>query len=296
MKELLRSSAVLLRDHPVLWVPYLAIQLLQYLLNIGSPYAEHKVLYWCLHTHSALGGESLWADPNSFTVRWRFLFLFPFEPGQHYLDLCLMAACMVGTTVWARSILEGKSARLTEMLSRLRNDAGRILWFAFKVSMTALLLVGVPGVLLTSLESAIRWPDWVLVKAAIFHDLIHSEIGLYAIGCGFFLLLAWCISPWAMNLLRETKLDKTQAALKRTGRWFAMAVAILETLCSFGVQRFEHTHIYSSVADHYLIGAVGTIVTDLPLLFLYVLFALLAGPAVINPSELSLPVNDSELG
>lgn len=261
---LLRKSIELLRDAPVLWLPYLVAELMSIGLWRLWGVVRTSIFHWFTMHQSVLGGEtpvpstdysalanaSLVAIPIGFVTVFAiaFLFVVAFMTTERMVDAINRKQKMD-----ARGILAGLAQRW-----------GRILLFSLLCLTTfGFFAVGAAALLLLILRLAHR-P--FLPVPPIF------ELGLLPIfvGCA-----TWVLMPMAIRLLRA---DKTVVPSRTRNFGAATAALVVEAGALLGeiLSKAEETVQLETQLEWSMLRTFNAVVANAPDVLLFVVVALLA--------------------
>lgn len=227
-------------------------------------------------THSVLGGESQTYD--SAAIHRALLFSGPVEIATRFTNVCLITFAFVVTAKLTWMILEDQTPNAGQAASVSLREWRRILWFCVKfcVCMFASL----------SLE--------FLTTTQPVMDLcerLHINIRYLSWGLGLVALIAvaWVIAPVAVRLLPPSGNMEISPIQKTMARKMGMLAAATSTILDFLYDTFRHNIKVDSDFEGGAVGMVASIVTNAPLLLLFIGLAVLS----LNGLEMQEPLPDT---
>jgi hypothetical protein len=275
MRELWRRSIALLRNHPVLWMPYLCAAILATGLTMLRRIADEGILHWrfigrttshsilspdLVETHFDEAAFMRTAERIHFVVRW----------GIRYIDDCLYAIAIILTALLLNWMLIEHRQRLREVFFGLRSYPVRILAYAAKGWLLSLCLFVFVSTPVTKVAE-----KFVLSNRSAFYAMYYCADLLWA------LCFAWVMAPIAIRLLRPVGAAPITAEEKRLGRYTYFFIQAAAFAFSHLVDSWLVKLPLQSSAERMALDA-SAIATNLPFVLLYVAFALVARPVLLQ--------------
>lgn len=267
MQKLCGRVAELLRMHPILWLPYIAADLLAICLWRLRGLAEKGIfhLFTTGHSHSVLGGDIAFHRYDSAALARASIAYAPIGIATIIAVVCLFVAALVATAYIVDSIEREQRPDAREILSKLAAHWRRILLFALRFLIT----VGVffAGTTLLS---------YYLLSLAHRQELLTSFwllAGVILIGVG---CTAWLVMPAAMRLIRgeAAVLVSTQTRIRGT----ILAILAVEAGAAIGffVPKLEASMLLNSRWKITALSAFNSVIANAPDALLFIALALLA--------------------
>lgn len=275
MRELWRRSIALLRNHPVLWMPYLCAAILATGLTPLRRIAEKGILHWhfigsttshsilspnLVETHFDEAAFMRTAERIYFVLRW----------GIRYIDDCLYAVAIILTALLLNMILSEHKQRLREAIGDLWGYPTRVLAYASKSWLLSLCLFVFVSTPVRKVAD-----KFALSNRSDFYAMYYCVVLLYAI------CFAWVMAPLAIKLLRPAGAAAIAAEEKRLGRYTYFFIQAAAFAFSHLVDSWLVKLPLQSSAERMAFDA-SAIVTNLPFVLLYVAFALIARPDLLQ--------------
>ena len=253
--------------HPILWLPYLAANLLAICLWQLRGLAEKAIFHWFTtgHSHSVLGGDIAFLRVDSATLARASIAYAPIGIATIIAVVCLFVAALLATADIVDSIEREQRPDAKEILSKLAAHWRRILLFALRFLIT----VGVffAGTMLLS---------YYLLSLAHRQEFLTSFwllAGVILIGVG---CTAWLLMPAAIRLLGggATVLVSTQIRIRGT----ILAILATEAGAAIGffVPKLEASMLLNSQWEITALSAFNSVIANAPDALLFIALALLA--------------------
>lgn len=275
MKELLLSAWKMLREHPILLLPYCCAQLSAILIGKAPVLIAEHAMFSPSARQSVLGFSSpMYADPSE-AQRIALRYSIPFSIVAHYVNICLLVYALVVTARLVHLLLEKRAVGTDEALRVLPRVLRAILVFALKFAICMMVAAGLAGMLI-----ALFPVDTVASHHVAFGTL--SQV--FVVAC--MVAIAWIFAPMALNLLRPKELLPKSKNTTETARRVGMIVAAVSSIegLAYNALRF-HIRVSGAWQGH-AVGAVATLVVNAPLAILFVGLALLS----IRRDDVPIPV------
>jgi hypothetical protein len=275
MQKLWQRTLALLRNHPILWAPYLCAACLTSALTTFRRLEDKRIVHWLAtrttSSHSILSPglvDSHFDEATFFRSAQRIHYILQWAFDYVY-DL-MYALAIVLTALLVNMILSEQGADLRAAFSVLRTYPKRILVYASKYWMLSLVLTLIVTIPATKLYEALLAPRY-----AVFNELFIGVDILWA------LVTAWVMAPITIALLRPAGAVAPDAAEKRQARYIYFFIQT----AAFLLIHFIHPLMYKLPLKSSVQGVVmdsAGIVFNLPFVPLYVAFALIAQPYLLN--------------
>lgn len=255
MRELWRRTAALFWARPVLWVPLIVASLLAY----GAEELRRVLNRWILlqlveSPASVLSNARAPLHPPAFSIPLFFIVSF----SAWFLIVYIYSAAFVIT---ARLVRDDKT---TFTAARKHLEHSRIAGFAFKILALSTCLT-IPSAPLTYISA--RYYHFALNRSFWYNHALTLLVAL---------IVAACLAPSAIRLLRDRRETPVKGEARAMGIYFAIFVVCasqaLQTFCDLSVR----AHPSANVIAHTLIGLNVCVLTALPYIPLYIALALLA--------------------
>jgi hypothetical protein len=316
MRTLLSKTIDLLHRHPILWLPALLAEfatfLLHWLVNPLQRYLSRQLLLWLTESHSVLGGAAEHVAPSGSTLVKLNLLSFPIAFGTEFLGILFSAAALVATAALLRSLAESRPATLPAALPQIAASRRRIVHFALTLlglnivseciygfatpifmPLVSTLQSGIEHTFLLSIASSMELEKLNLIGNLVSHLWVLPVV----------LCIAWLIAPLQARLTQPSgsALTPPQAMQARIATILAtLTLSLLSFLISMLLAMlFQSDVLPASLAIHFAIGVVRTLLTSLPLALLYIALTLIAAPSIAciptsAPTETTPPGNPAE--
>jgi hypothetical protein len=268
MKELLRKTTELFRDYPVLWVPYLCGEVGAFALEKLRWLTTQQVALWVATRHSVLGGESQVYDPAA--MHKAMIFSAPAGIVTRFTGVCLVTFAFVVTAQLTWMILGKQTPSIAQAAIVSLRQWRRILWFGgkFCICMIAgLLLDFLPALL--SLGTFSVWDLRVRLHLSVTDIVWGCELLIYVV-------VAWMITPAAVRLLLPPEGFGISPMQRSIARKMAILAVATSTVLGYFYEIFRFKFRPDSAFEAHSAGAIATIVTNAPLLLLFIALAIVA--------------------
>lgn len=265
MRNLWRKAAKLLLEFPVLWVPYLAAELLAIGLWRLRGMAEKGIFRWFSTSHSVLGGNMEAPAVDHATLAKASLAYAPIGLATIFVVVSLFVIALVVTAGMVDAIGREENPDARAALAGIAPRCRRILLFSL-VFLAAFGFAGA-GVLL---------PAVYLLKVVHRLELAPStalSFGLapVVVGCA-----AWMVTPLAIRLLRAGATGPVSVQIRKRGT--IMAILAAEAGIALGVisQKFEAHMMFGSRWEGTALSLLNSILANAPDVLLFIALALLS--------------------
>jgi hypothetical protein len=265
MQKLCGRVAELLRQHPILWLPYTAADLLAICLWRLRGLAEKGIFHWFTTGHSVLGGDIALPRYDSATLAKASIAYIPIGVTTIVAVVCLFVAALVATTDIVDAFEREQRPDAREILAGLAAQWRRILLFALRFLVTVGVLVGGTAAL-----------SFYLLSLAHRQDLLTSfvllAVGmLIGVGC-----TAWLVMPATIRLLRGGGTVMVSAHARNQGTILAIIAAEAGAALGFFVPKLEGSMVLNSRWEITALSVFNSVVADAPDALLFIALALLA--------------------
>jgi hypothetical protein len=269
MRTLLRTTAYIFWQYPILWLPVVLADLIAFSLRVFQGWMTQTIAQNLVAGHSVLSNtpEPISTLPMAWTVVFgatRFL--------VEFVNLCLYAAAMIAISTLIRALLAQTKFSWRHILFAVRQLRVQVLLFSLQVF--GMLVVA----LFLDTELAMYLPR--LRFLSMFSTVSASRGEGLAIAAILFASVAWLIAPAALALLRPRQSPPNDAR----SRWQARNIAAISVLASVAI------YFLASVAEPsfalllrtsigiQLFWAVGSAASALPYIPLFIALDLIANP------------------
>lgn len=267
MKELWRKSIALLRNHPVLVLPFVFSELLTGSVSWLRHLASSGVIRWVSHRQieSVLGENFGSRAVDAASMRTASRLNSALSWGTHYVSISIETAALVLTVIMAGLILHNEQPVLAATAAaRLRAYPKRILLYSAKAWLLTL-------VLSTLITFFLYLPASRLRFGSPSFSVLSSGLGLLGTAC-----LAWVMAPIAIRLLRSAGSPAISNQERELGRYAFLLAAAAGWAIGFLL------HPLISELSHRLPGATeavvifSSLIINLPYVQLYIALAFIA--------------------
>lgn len=275
MLRLCRRVGELLCKHPILWLPYIAADLLAICLWRLRGLAEKGIFHWFTTGHSALGGDIALPPHDSTTLAKASLAYAPIGITTIVAVVCLFVAAFVATAVIIDSIGREQKPDARMILVILGARWRRILLFSLRFLITVGVFVGGTAAL-----------SYYLLSLAHRQDLITSFwflAGGMLIGVG---CAGWLAIPAAIRLVGGATVP-VPVQTRNQGTILAVLAAEAGAALGFFVPKSEASMLLNWRSENNVLSVFNSIVANAPDVLLFIGLALLA-------ADLSREVDDKK--
>jgi hypothetical protein len=292
MRTLFRTTASLLRQYPILWLPLVLAELINFNITWFERMLRRslmqQLLPWLTESHSVLGGATGHIPATAQTIRNLRLILLPLSLGTELLCIFLSAAALVVTAEILRSLAEARPATLPAALPSIAPSRRRILIF----SLALLGLKSISDVLTTflsplvfsfNLEDKLEHLLSLSLKSANVLEATHlipnlvSHLWVLPIT----LCIVYIIAPLQARLAQPPDAAPVLDQAKQV-RIAAILTAVAMSALSFLVAMLEVPLFQllrpASTLVLYPVSTITSLITALPCVPLYIAFYLITTP------------------
>ncbi len=273
MLSLLRKSAELLRQHPVLWAPYICANLCASGLTQLRSAGTKATFYWLAvkRWHAAPGSNGA-ASAFYASVQTVQRLNSALIWGTTYVEFSIDATAMVLTAILVARMLRQRRLELAAAKTGLRGYPGRILIYALKFWVLYLAL------------------DVVLLEAGtLFKPLLHLSdpagsaltTGVDSVAAVFF---AWVMAPVALRLLRPAGAPALSKTNVKLGRYCFMLTVAVSLILGWALDPLFDKLLSDSIGTAGEV-ALASLLAQIPFVWLYIALALLASKAALERGE-----------
>jgi hypothetical protein len=307
MRTLFRTTASLLRQYPILWLPLILAELINFNITWFERMLQRslmqQLLPWLTESRSVLDGATGHIPATAQTIRNLQLILLPLDLGTELVCILLSAAALVVTAALLRSLAEGCPATLPTALASIAPSRRRILIF----SLTLLGLKAIWDVLTAFLSPLIFSlnPEDKLKRLLslspklenvleITHLIPNLVSHLWVLPIA--LCIVYIIAPLQARLAQPPDAVPVPDQAKQA-RIAAILTAVAMSALSFLVAMLEVPLFQllrpASTLVLYPVSTITSLITALPYILLYIAFYLITTPdspfAAIPDSPEPLP-------
>lgn len=288
MRTLWRSTTSVLRQHPILWLPVIVVDITTFYLNWIERMLQHHLTYqlvsWLSQGHSVLSIKPVYVPPTTSMTMRVVLLTAPLPWIAHFLSLVLYTIAMLTTAAMLSNVAEAENARplLHAVTSAVATSRRRILGFAVKLLalfMVSLVLAAPLSVLGLRLQTFLETTPYLSLKFQL--DLAKANLLGYAIALPLMITIAFVITPIALRLLRspESVLAPQETSQARIAA--ILTVVVVATLDIF-VPRVESSFLQQINTTSNLVvrlsDTAASVIIALPYAFLFIAFYLIVNP------------------
>jgi hypothetical protein len=288
MRDLWRSTVSLLRQHPILWLPVIVVDITTFYLNWIERLMQHHLTYqlvsWLGQGHSVLSDKPVYVPPTSSVMMWVALLTAPLSWIAHFLSIVLYTIAMLITAAMLGNETEAENARplLRTAASAVATSRRRILGFSVKLLalfMASAVLAAPLSVLGLRLQTFLETTPYLSLKFQL--ELAKANLLGYAVALPLTIAIAFVITPIALRLLRSP--DSVLAPQETSrARIAAILTVVVVAAIGFFVPRvassfLQQINTTSSLVVR-LIDTTVSVIIVLPYAFLFIAFYLIANP------------------
>jgi hypothetical protein len=278
MQGLWSKILELIREHPILWLPFVIADLTTFFLNWLQKSVTSWIYHWLLtqHNHSVLGGDYQTLNMDQFARLKAALLSTPLVWGNYYLHTCLYTTSFVITAAFVCCVQDQKKPSFAEVQSLLRQKYRRLLLFALKLFgiyfLGSIIFMSIPMFLFKS----------ILIGDNFDATAFGSVLDILTSVC-----VAWILTPAGIRLIQAPLSESISSESIKQGRTFAILAAVASVLISYFVMRAEASFSTSSAFDpmfhHMVISPLLSLFVALPYMLLWIAFSLLAAEQKQKP-------------
>jgi len=306
MRNLWRTTASLLRQHPILWLPVVLAEFVNFNLRWFERLLQHHLIQllilWFSQTHSVLSSTPVHVQPTESIMLKVVLLTAPLEWSMRFLCAAVSVSSLVATAAILQNIAETGCGTIRVVPVSIRLSIRRILIFALQL-LAFIVASGFLVALLTPLIAALNLPDKL---AQLFSLSIEAKIALDSsqfihyltrniVVVPVALLLLYIMAPAAVRLLQLPYSVPAEHQAKRAriaALFAAVAIFVLGYLNSMLEAPFiQQLNLQSSLAI-YCYRIIVALILTLPYVPLFIAFYLIANPEsplVAAPDSLVAP-------
>lgn len=265
MIPLLRKSVELLRENPILWLPYLIAELSAIGIWRLRGMAQKSIFHWFMTQYSVLGGEVPVAPTDHDALAKAGLTYTPVGLASIFTVVCLFVVAFMVTAKMMDAVGQEQKIQVKEILAGLGLRWGSIFLFSFVCLVTFAVFAGGAAALL------------VLVLYRAHHlDLRNSPIFTFGMlpilmGCA-----TWLLMPKAIRLLCADRTVLIPSEAKKRGAITAFIAVEAGELLGVILSKAEAPVQLSTQLGWSLLAAFNSIVANAPDVLLFIAIALLA--------------------
>lgn len=216
MRELWRKTAKLFFGRPTLWVPVLCADFISFCFWQFQGLAAQVLVHWLTLHSSLFQWTPSSGDPFAAYAVKLALVTRPFAYATHFLNVCLYATAFVVTAKLVEAIDRNARPDFLEAISAARVRLRGILGFSLKL---CLFYVPAEIVMCKSLLLLLRHP--------LHYDPVAVGVLNASVGLATRTVVAYCLTPSALLLLRDSPVHSLQRDSKRWGRVFSFVLIIV---------------------------------------------------------------------
>lgn len=264
MKDLWRKTWNLFREYPILWVPYLAAELLAIGLWQLRGMVEKVIFQWFTTRHSALG-NSVTPNLDHAALAKASLAYAPIGFATIFFVVCLFVIAMVATAQMVNAVASDQRPELNKSLNGIVSRWTKILTFAFKFLFAWLIFFAVSVWLLAVLVNMMHQSE---LPTSLWVSSIEATCVTVC--------LAWFLTPAAIRLLRSPDPEPVSTIVRRQGTILALLVISIEGLLGIIAQPVDARLMTDMPAEREAVILLTKLAVNLPFVMLFIGLALLA--------------------
>lgn len=278
MQKLCGKAVELLRNNPILWLPYIAAELLASCLWELRGLVQSGIMHWFTTGHFVMDGKIALTRNNLDAESNGTIACIPIGIAAVVLVVGLFVAALVATSVIVNSIERKQRSDARDILAVLGTHWRRILQFGLRFLATIVVFAaGITGLLYYLLFRAhsqypYHLPFWLL-----------AGMLLVAVGC-----TAWLVMPPAIRLLRGGEVVQVSVRTRNLGTVLAILAAEAGAVIGFFVQKLEAPILLNSQLEITALAAFNSVITNAPDALFFIALALLTNESYLK--------NDSKKG
>lgn len=278
MRKLFGRVVELLRKNPILWLPYIAAELLASGLWELRGLVQSGIMHWFTTGHFVMDGRIALTRNNLDAQSNATIACIPIGIAAVVLVVTLFVAALVATSAIVDSIEREQRFDARDMMAGLGGHYRRILLLGLRfLAIFVVFAAGTIGLLYYLLLRAHRQylyhlPFWLL-----------AGMLLVAVGC-----TAWLVMPPAIRLLRGGAAVQVSVRTRNLGTILAILAAEAGAVIGFFVQKLEAPIVLNSQLEITALAAFNSVITHAPYALFFIALALLTNECYLE--------NDSKRG
>lgn len=277
MQTLWRKTSELFWQYPILWLPILIADILQFLLLQFQRLVNQRIVAFVAEgPRSVLGGPpDPPANPYLATMK-AGLLAAPLSAGIYLLCVCLYVAGLLITARLVQTCLEGDNLKLKATTSEVvRTSKARILVLSIKI--LSLFIFGF--LLFTQIDSGFSQ----------FTTVSGRNVG-YAFAIILTAITGYILTPAVMRVLQPSQ--PVSAADLGRARWAVILTTIASSVIGLSAAKAELSFFtgqpYPSALTRQTMELVGTLFAALPYVPLAIALSLIAFDPNMHPEEIGI--------
>lgn len=275
MRELWRRTADLFWEHPILWLPVLAADLLGQCVTQLQQLLTHRIVLSLVERHSVLGNTPDLVAYKAAAMK-AALLIAPFVWGSYFINICLYTMAFLVTARLVFTFQEQPSAASFAATLKAGHPR-RIFVFALKIFamfiLAAMLLLAVDLFVVSTHQAK-------LVAMALWADGAAMVVSV---------CIAYCIVPSSLRLIKDRNSFLADESIWR-GRSIAILVVAASSVIAFCVQTAEQSLLGTSPVHPMTLLALGAIASLFAAVPYVPLFIALSLVAMQDDDEVQPPV------
>jgi hypothetical protein len=306
MRTLWRSSISILRQYPILWLPVLLAEFINFNLRWFTNSCRHwliqRILPWLSEGHSVLSNGPVYGGLSQQVINKAILLASPLEWVSRFLSDLMLACALVATAAILYNIALSGRATLRDAAMPVRSSGSRIFLFSlilFGVNTVAGFLVGIIAPLVWSLHL----PDLLdrslplsfsarsaVERMNLFPNMIGNIWALPITLC-----VVWVIAPLQIKLIQPPGSIPTPDQTKRA-RMAALVTALVATAVGLLVLLAESPlfplQLPASNLTLHAIEAIASLIDHTPYVPFFIALYLIATPGDPRAESSKSPAPD----
>jgi hypothetical protein len=266
MQKLCGRVAELLREHPILWLPYLSADLLAIGIWWLRGVTETGIIHWFRTSHSALAGGAAFPRDNYEVLNKALFAVAPIAVASVIAIVWLFVAAILATDAMVGSVGREQRPNFREMLADLAARWWRALLFALRLLLTfAVFAVGTVAL------------SFYLLYLLHRRDLFTAHwlsTGLMLLSAG---PVAWLVMPAAMRLIGGGAAVHASARTRNQGTILVILAVGIGIALGFILPKMEPWRLFNSQWEITAVSVFNSFVVNAPFAVFFVALAVLAG-------------------
>jgi hypothetical protein len=277
MQEALSQTAVLLRRHPILWLPQFCAALLVLVVNRLYNLAAGAIWHLLWHPSSTHTSDTLFdlmtvpEVPAKGVLMTRAALQTPLLLLSNFLEITLYTIAFALVIIFVQRFMQGLPADPRSAFSSAKQKSRDIVYVA---------LITV-GLFILKLLLVVPIMSWITAQPGLSKMPIwYFEALDWVTNTALLLAVIYFVVPTTLNMARSEEPFPPSSQTVRSARFFAVAIAIFWILLQYGWQRVDHA-MFLSYDNHrvlwlWVLQFTPTLTTVVALTFISAAFAVLA--------------------
>ena len=297
MQTLWRTTASILRNYPILWLPLVAADLVSFGLSWTERRLHHDLILhlvsWLSQSHSVLSSTPVYADPPPYTASVIAILTAPITWVTYFASTVLYTSAMLVTASILANLADNGQPRPRSAALALSSSRRRILLFSLKLCAIFVLSLPVMGLLFAvafEFQRFLETTAFLPLKLQL--QLQHADLFGYLTELPILMAIAYMVAPIALKLLQPPGAIPTPQARKAARIATLIVVAVTSTLEIF-LPRVVTTFLQqlnpAPPLVVYIVRTLTSLIAAVPYVLLYIALYLIATPD--SPLAIPPPAN-----